>query len=83
MNIILKILKKPLDKQEVLCYNTSEIRKRGIKKMTKEQIKAMMNNTNQTLVAESTFTLEYENPCYGETITFEFGENGLLESVYS
>lgn len=51
--------------------------------MTKEQIKAMMNNTNQTLVAESTFTLEYENPCYGETITFEFGENGLLESVYS
>lgn len=51
--------------------------------MTKEQIKEMMNNLElNKLVYEDENNLEYTNPCYGETISFEF-KNNILIQIYS
>ena len=52
-------------------------------KMTKEMVKKMMETIGQQLLTEGEFTLEYDQPCYGETIVFEFGADGFLCSVYS
>lgn len=49
---------------------------------TKEQIKEMMNNINGILLYEDENALEYENPCYGESIVFDF-ENNILIRIYS
>lgn len=51
--------------------------------MTKKQIKKMMKATGQELICEGADYLEYENPMYGENITFEFDSNGLLHKIYS
>ena len=49
---------------------------------TREDVIAMMEAIGQKLLYEDENNLEYENPCYGETINFEF-ENGILVKVYS
>ena len=51
--------------------------------MTKEQVKIMMEVTGQELIYEDDYNLEYENPMYGENITFEFNQEKLLCRVYS
>lgn len=51
--------------------------------MTKEQIKNMMEATGQQLVYEDEYNLEYENPMFGENISFEFNQEGLFCRVYS
>lgn len=51
--------------------------------MTKEQIKNMMAATGQKLIYEDDYNLEYENPMYGENISFEFNSEGLLYKIYS
>ena len=51
--------------------------------MTKEQIKNMMETTGQKLIYEDDYNLEYENPMYGEPISFEFDSKGLLYKIYS
>ena len=40
--------------------------------MTIEQVIEMMKTTENRLLAQSENFLEYENPCYGESIVFEF-----------
>lgn len=47
--------------------------------MTKEQIKEMMKTTGQTLIYEDEKYLEYENPCYGDDIIFEFSDDILIK----
>ena len=51
--------------------------------MTKEQIKNMMEAIGQKLIYEDDYNLEYENPMCGESISFEFNQEGLLCRVYS
>lgn len=51
--------------------------------MTKEQIKNMMKVTGQKLIYEDDYNLEYENPMYGENISFEFNQDGLFYKIYS
>ena len=53
------------------------------KKMTKEQIKDMMKVTGQKLIYEDDYNLEYENPMFGENISFEFDSKGLFHKIYS
>ena len=52
-------------------------------KMTKKMVKKMMKTIGQQLLSEGDFTLEYDQPYYGETIVFEFDADGFLCSVYS
>ena len=51
--------------------------------MTKEQVKLMMENTGQNLLYEDEYNLEYENPNYGEVISFEFDDNNICIKIYS
>lgn len=49
---------------------------------TKNQIKEMMNAINGVLLYEDENNLEYENPCFGDTINFVF-KNNILIQIYS
>lgn len=49
--------------------------------MTMEQVIEMMKTTENRLLVQSENSLEYENPCYGESIVFEF-KNNVLVRVY-
>ena len=49
----------------------------------REIIKKLMEKTEQVILSEDNGYIEYENPCYGESITFEFDENGSLVDVIS
>jgi len=49
----------------------------------REIIKKLMEKTGQVIFSETNGYIEYENPCYGESITFEFDEDGSLIDVIS
>lgn len=50
--------------------------------MTKKQVKKMMKNLNIKLLYEDKNSLEYENSCYGNPISFVF-DKGILINIYS
>lgn len=50
--------------------------------MTKNQIKEMMDAINGVLLYEDEDNLEYENPHFGESISFVF-QNNILIQIYS
>lgn len=50
--------------------------------MTKNQIKEMMEAINGVLLYEDENNLEYENPHFGENISFVF-KNNILIQIYS
>jgi len=50
--------------------------------MTKKQVKKMMKELNIKLLYEDKITLEYENSCYGNPISFVF-DKGKLINIYS
>jgi hypothetical protein len=50
---------------------------------TREDVISMMEAIGQMLLYEDENNLEYENAFYGESINFEFDENGILVRIYS